>query len=254
MSARAEGELAADRHDSELDLSADDSLPWLESDDGGEGSDGVDTAQVIGFVLVLLAVLAIVVGAVWYFSNDGDGQFEPDGSTIAAPDGPIKERPEDPGGKRFAGTGNVAPVVGEGGVRESRVAVDDDSGEGVASAASQGATSAAREQPQDVPASATAPDADNDDADSDDTPREAAPSSGVAVQLAAYRSRERAQQGWRELRARTDVLDGVNHRIVRGVVDIGTVYRLQALAGNRAAGEALCDALKADGLDCQVKS
>ena len=232
---------AAGGQDGELDLSADDSLPWLESDADEDGSGGVDTAQVIGFGLVLLAVLALVVGAVWYFSRAGSSEFEPDGSIIAAPDGPIKVRPDDPGGKEFAGTGNVAPVVGEGGVRESRVAVEDVS---EARAGDDGAQ-AEGQKPAAEASGITDQGADRADEERLD---------GVAVQLAAYRSRERARRGWRELRARTDVLNGVSHRIVRGVVDIGTVYRLQAIAPDRSAGDALCDALKADGLDCQVKS
>jgi len=207
----------------ELALTGDDSLPWLESDDEVEEGGGIDTAQVIAFALVLLALLALVVGAIWYFTNrGGEGEFEPDGSTIAAPDIPVKVRPDDPGGKEFEGTGNVAPVVGEGQTREGRVAT---------------------EQPQAEPDQA--PDA---------APRqESLAAQGVAVQLAAYSSRARAQQGWGELSRRTDALSGVRYRIAEGEIDIGTVYRLQALAGDRAAADALCAALKADGLDCQVK-
>jgi hypothetical protein len=77
--------------------------------------------------------------------------------------------------------------------------------------------------------------------------------SGVGVQLAAYSTRARAEQGWSDLSRRTDALAGVKHRVVEGKVDIGTVYRLQAIAGDRTAANALCSALKSDGLDCQVK-
>ncbi|MGB3710444.1 MAG: SPOR domain-containing protein [Erythrobacter sp.] len=221
------------QHD-ELDLAADDSLPWLESDEQDVNGGGVDTTQIVGFILGLAAILVVVVGAVWYISNAGSGSGpEPDGSTIAAPEGPIKERPDDPGGKEFAGTGNVAPVVGEGGTREGRLATSDE-----ASGEDDGTPSADT--------------ASTDEAAAENEPEPAL--SGVGVQLAAYRSRERAQQGWRDLRARTEVLNGVDYRITRGVVDIGTVYRLQAIASNRAAGIALCERLKADGLDCQVKS
>jgi len=77
--------------------------------------------------------------------------------------------------------------------------------------------------------------------------------SGVGVQLAAYSTRARAEQGWSELSRRTGKLAGVKYRIVEGKVDIGTVYRLQAVAGDRASADRLCAGLKADGLDCQVK-
>jgi len=218
-----------DAGEGELDLADTDSLPWLESDADDEDAGGLDTGQILGFAGVLIALLAAVVGAVWYVSNRAAGsEAVADGSVIAAPAGPIKERPEDPGGKTFAGTGNVAPVVGEGGTREAVVA----------------APPAAAPAPKPVPsASASAA-----------APAAAAPDmSGVGVQLAAYSSRARAEQGWADLTRRTDALSGVRHRVVKGRVDIGTVYRLQAIAATRAEAEQLCAALKADGLDCQVK-
>lgn len=204
--------------DSQLDLSEDDSLPWLEADEDDEVAGGVDTAQVIGFALILITILIGVVGVIWYFGNRAsDATMVADGSTIEAPEGPIKVRPDDPGGKEFDGTGNVAPVVGEGGTRDGVMATDE-------------------------PAE-----------DSEVEPVAEAPATGVGVQLAAYSSRARAEQGWNDLTRRTAVLSGVRYRIEEGTVDIGKVYRLQAVAGDRAAADQLCAALKADGLDCQVK-
>jgi hypothetical protein len=220
----------------ELALPADDSLPWLESDEEEDDAGGIDTAQVIGFAAVLVALLALVVGGIWYFANrSGEGEFVADGSTIAAPDTPVKVKPDDPGGKEFEGTGNVAPVVGEGGTSESRVATP------------EAELPPLPGEPAEDPVAA------------ETKPQPAAPqppstkASGVPVQLAAYSSRARAQQGWSELTRRTDALSGVDYRVVEGRIDIGTVYRLQALAGDRASAERLCAALKADGLDCQVK-
>jgi hypothetical protein len=215
-----------DEADGELDLADTDNLPWLESDEDDEDAGGLDTGQILGFAGLLIVLLAAVVGAVWYVSNRTAGsEAVADGSVIEAPAGPIKERPEDPGGKTFAGTGNVAPVVGEGGTREAVVAAPE-----------------APPAPKPVPSASAAPSA-----------APAADMSGVGVQLAAYSSRSRAEQGWADLTRRTDALTGVKHRVVEGRVDIGTVYRLQAVAPNRTEAEALCAALKSDGLDCQVK-
>ena len=217
----------------ELDLADTDNLPWLESDAEDEDAGGLDIGQILGFAAVLIGLLAVVVGAVWYVSNRSTGaEAVADGSVIAAPEGPIKERPEDPGGKTFAGTGNVAPVVGEGGTRKAVVAEK---------------TVAA---PAPVPAPSPRPSAS---ASAAAVPAPQANVPGVGVQLAAYGTRARAEQGWSDLSRRTDVLAGVKYRVVEGKVDIGTVYRLQAVAPNRAEAEKLCEALKADGLDCQVK-
>ncbi|WP_296717918.1 SPOR domain-containing protein [Erythrobacter sp.] len=213
--------------DGELDLADTDNLPWLESDEDDEAAGGLDTGQILGFAALMILLLAVVVGAVWYVSNRAAGSDAvADGSVIAAPEGPIKERPENPGGKEFAGTGNVAPVVGEGGQREAVVA------------APEAPPPAPKPAPSASPATKPVPAADM---------------LGVGVQLAAYSTRARAEQGWSDLSRRTDALSGVKHRVVEGKVDIGTVYRLQAIAGDRTAANALCSALKSDGLDCQVK-
>jgi len=217
----------------ELDLADTDNLPWLESDADDEDAGGLDIGQVLGFAGGLILLLAVVVGAVWYVSNRSAGaEVVADGSVIAAPEGPIKTRPDNPGGKEFAGTGNVAPVVGEGGTREAVVAEKK-------MVTAPTPTPAPKPTPS-PSASATAT---------------AAPAavSGVVVQLAAYGTRARAEQGWSDLSRRTDALAGVKYRVVDGKIDIGTVFRLQAVAANRAEADKLCAALKADGLDCQVK-
>lgn len=231
----------------ELDLADTDNLPWLESDEEDEDAGGIDTAQIMLFAAALVLLLGAVVAAVWYVSNRAAGEpVVADGGVIPAPEGPIKTRPEDPGGKEFAGTGNLAPVVGEGGQRDAVVAttdlppLPDPTGPG-APAPSATAPAATKPVPVAKPSAAAAPAAP------------AAAVSGVGVQLAAYGTRARAEQGWSDLSRRTDALKGIKHRVVEGKVDIGTVYRLQAVAGSRAEAERLCAALKADGLDCQIK-
>lgn len=221
--------------DDELDLADTDNLPWLESDAEDEEAGGLDIGQILGFAGVLVLVLAAIVGGVWYVSKHASSaDVVADGSVIEAPAGPIKERPEDPGGKQFAGTGNIAPLVGEGETREAVVA-----------APAAPATPSPKPAPS-ASASAAAAAAKTPAAPTPDM-------SGVGVQLAAYSSRARAEQGWSDLARRTEALSGVKHRVVEGKVDIGTVYRLQAVAGSRADAERLCTALKADGLDCQIK-
>lgn len=220
-----------DEGDGELDLADPDNLPWLESDADDEDAGGLDIGQILGFAGGLMVLLVAVVGAVWYVSQRSAGaDAVADSSVIEAPAGPIKERPEDPGGKTFAGTGNIAPLVGEG---ESREAVVADT-----TVAPIPAPPAKPAPSSSASASAAAP-----------APQVA----GVGVQLAAYGTRARAEQGWVDIARRTEALASVKHRVVEGKVDIGTVYRLQAVAPSRAEAEKLCAALKADGVECQVK-
>ena len=231
--------------DGELDLSADDSLPWLEADEDDEGAGGGDNTQIVILALILLGILALAVGTVWLFGSKVVENAEvADGSVIEAPEGPYKERPDDPGGKEFAGTGNVAPVVGEGGAPEGVMNTNGNGAGAAGAGASSGEAGSAR---------ATATAGAKASGQSGSQSGATSSRSGVGVQLAAYSSRARAEQGWSELSRRTDALSGMRYRIEEGVVDIGTVYRLQAVAGDRAAADQLCAKLKSDGIDCQVK-
>ena len=213
----------------------DERLPWLES------SDYEDEERTGGFnptllLLLLIPVAAILIGgAWWYFSQRPDPGMVADGSTIQAPEGDYKERPEDPGGKEFAGTGDTSFAVGEGQTREGRLA------EGNA--------------PRPSVTTATPEDAGtgSDTASSSDDNANASASGGVGVQVGAYSTKAGAEAGWQRLTSQTEALSGLRHRVVQGQVDIGTVYRLQAVAGDRAAANALCSRLRSDGIDCAVK-
>lgn len=199
-------------------------LPWLESGDDDYEEEGVDGGRIFGFVLLALIALAAFVGGIWWFGNrGGDPELVADGSTIEAPPGPYKERPEDPGGKEFEGTGNLAPAVGEGKETEGRLA--------------DNSPRHAAEAPKGTPSATASP----------------AAASGVGVQVGAYSTKADAEAGWQKLQSQTDKLTGVSHRVIQGQADIGTVFRLQAVAGDAAAASRLCAALKSDGVACQVK-
>lgn len=253
MMIEAEFEEIEGEGEDELDLSSEDSLPWLESDED-EAAGGYDFTQFLGFGVILLALLGAMVGGIWFLTNrTGDAATVADGSTIEAPEGPYKERPDDPGGKEFAGTGNVAPVVGEGQTREGVMADGAESGSGTTDGASRSVTDTAASTGSSG-SSASETGGGGSTGDGGATSGSSATSgSVVGVQVGAYGSRARAEAGWQTLLGSSDALSGVRYRIVKGEADIGTVYRLQALASNRTAADQLCNALKADGLPCQVK-
>ena len=221
--------IAASSDETELEelslIDDDEPLPWLESDYDEEPA-GADTGRIIGFALLSLVALALILAAVWFMLRDRpDPDLQPIGTTIAAPEGPIKERPEDAGGKTFEGTGNVAPNVGEGRTTEGRLGED---------TAPKPSIDVATSAPADETGTSTAP-------------------SGVGVQVGAYSSRASANAGWSTLIGQTSLLQGVEHRVLTGQVDGSTVYRLQAVAGDTPAAERLCSELKDDGIACQVK-
>ena len=215
----------------ELGLVEDDAaLPWLETDYDDEPA-GVDTGRIVGFVLLSLVTLALILAAIWYFLRDrADPDLQPEGTTIAAPEGPIRERPEDAGGQTFEGTGNVAPTVGEGQGTEGRLAADETPRPSIDTVTTEDRAEAAA-----------------------GSGAEGATTGGVGVQVGAYSTRDRATAAWATLRGQTDALQDFRHRIVEGQVDGGTVYRLQAIAADAGAADRLCDTLKNDGIACQVK-
>lgn len=192
-------------------------LPWLEGDDDYE-REGVDTARIAAFAIIGLIVVGLIVGSIWWMSRDRtDAALLADGSTIEAPEGPYKTKPEDPGGKEFAGTGDTSFAVGEGKSREGQLAEDEVARPSI------------------------------------DTQAASPVAKGVGVQVGAYSTRAAAEQGWSKLVSQYPVLSGTSHRIVEGTADIGTVYRLQAVAGDAASAKSLCDRFRAAGGTCQVK-
>lgn len=223
-------------------------LPWLETDDDRDYEPGLPTARLVTMGLIALGVLAALIGAIWWLSNRTTGEPPADGHIIAAPEEPYKTRPAEKGGKTFAGTGDTSFAVGEGQAREGRLA-EQAPAPSIASTVSEAedepapapATSAAAATPKPTPSATQVAVA----------PEPAA--SGTAVQVGAFPDRAAAEDAWQRLTRQTEVLSGVRHRVVEARVDIGRVYRLQALAGDRASAQRLCAALKSDGLACFVK-
>lgn len=211
-------------------------LPWLESpeDDEWDDSQGSDNSKLAGFVLMGLVALAAIVGGIWWATNRGpDPALVADGSVIEAPDQPYKQAPQDPGGKTFDGTGDSSFAVSEGQNRPPQLGGEPSAPVAAAPVAT----------PSQAAAPAAAP-----------APAAAAASGGVGVQVGAFSSKATAEAGWTKLVGQAGAaLSGVPHRVVAGNADIGTVYRLQAVAPDAASAQALCGKLKAAGISCQVK-
>ena len=220
----------------QLDLGDEDAaLPWLEGDDDGEYETG-NSGQLALLVLLGLVAIAVIGGGIWWaMSASRDSELVADGSVIEAPAEPYKQRPSDPGGKTFEGTGDTSYVVSQGDERPARLGEASPAAKPAptpaakpATASESGAAPAATSAPAEVP--------------------------GVGVQVAAYSTRATAEAGWGTLSRQYEALSGLKHRVVEGKADIGTVYRLQAVTETAAAAKTLCNSLRASGLNCQVKN
>lgn len=218
-------------------------LPWLEGDDEEEYESG-NSGQMILLVLLGLLAIGVVVGGIWWMSQrPTDQDLIADGSVIEAPDEPYKEKPEDPGGKTFEGTGDTSFAVSEGETRPARLGEAPPTPQPGFTAMDKGGESASP-KPSASASASPAPAATSSPVDA----------RSVGVQVGAFSTRESAEAGWSKLAAQYSALSGLRHRIVEGQADIGKVYRLQALAADAGEARSLCSTLRSSGLNCQVKN
>lgn len=218
-------------------LDEDERLPWLESADDDDDVGAVDTGRLLRFVALAIALLAAILGGIWFINHRAGGKPVPDGGIVQAPAEPYKTEPGDKGGKTFAGTGDSAYAVSEGKSTQAKLAGSETPAAAIPSAPASPAAAAKPATKAPAPAASAAP----------------AAVAGVGVQVGAYSSEKAAEAGWARLSSANAALKSVKHRIVEGSADIGTVYRLQAVAPDAASAQALCGKLKAAGISCQVK-
>jgi hypothetical protein len=216
--------------DDNLGLDDPERLPWLETADGYDYEDSSSPLKVAGMVLGGLALLAAIVGGIYWIQRNQSGGASGNGELIAAQEGDYKVAPANPEGKSFQGEGDAAFAASEG----KKVGLNIDPAKAKASATPATGASAA---PGAAPAKMGP-----------------APAAGSGfVQLGAYSDSAKADQAWAAMSKRFAMLAGVNRRIAEGAAEGGRkVYRLQAVTANPAAAQQLCAKLKAAGENCMV--
>jgi len=213
----------------------DEDLPWLEADEYEEEA-GFDWRLLV-YALLGLAVVGALLAAIWFFTRDRpDPELVADGSTIEAPEGAYKQRPDDPGGTQVAGTGDQAFEVAEGEGTRGRIS-DGDEGSGEARPAID------REQS----------DSSSADSDSSEEASAASSSGSVYVQIGAFGSQSDADTAWNSAVGRYSVLSGMRHRVVEADVNGAKVYRLQVITSNRSSADSTCRAIRNAGGDCYIR-
>lgn len=217
-------------NDSGLNLDDPDRLPWLETADGYEYDGSASPLKVAGLVLGGLALLAAIVGGIYWMQRNKSGGANGNGEVIAAQEGDYKVRPDasEAGGKSFEGEGDAAFAASEGKKTNSVIGKGDS-----APAAAKGAAAA---KPGATPAT-NAP----------------VPAGAVMVQLGAFGDANKAASAWGELTNKYAALSGLQRKIVEASGEGGRkVFRLQAVTANAAAAQALCGKVKSAGGNCLV--
>lgn len=207
-------------NENDLGLDDPDRLPWLETADGYDYDQGASPLKVAGMVLGGLALLAAIVGGIYWLQRNQTGGATGNGELIAAQEGDYKVRPEDPEGKKFEGEGDAAFAASEGTKTDAVIA-----------------------KPGVAQATATAKPAANS----------ATPAGAVMVQLGAFGDAAKAETAWAALGKRFGFLSGINRKIAEANVEGGRkVFRLQAVTANASAAQQLCAKLKAAGENCLI--
>ena len=201
-----------------------DRLPWLETADGYEYDEGASPLKVAAMVLGGLALLAAIVGGIYWLQRNQSNGSTGNGELIAAQEGDYKVKPDEAGGKTFEGEGDSAFAASEGKKTGATIAPTTKIGDPKAA----------------TPAAAASVSG-------------AAPAGAVMVQLGAFGDSAKADTAWAALSKRFGFLSGVNRKIAEASGEGGRkIFRLQAITANATAAQQLCAKLKAAGENCLI--
>lgn len=210
----------------------DDQLPWLQAVDDEQEPAGISAGRMIGALLVVLIAVA-AVGGTFFWLGQREAAVEGPPELIAAPPGPYKIKPDDPGGLDVSGESQTAFETSAGEDRDSRLDLD-----------AVPETPVEKPEPKRIPPGETR----------EPLPPEGAPKltpgsvSGSTIQLGAFQNQAQAERAWSALAARFPSLAAMTKLIV----PFSGGIRLRAAAASAAEARAACAALKAAGENCFV--
>lgn len=210
----------SDVNSDSLDLDDENRLPWLESAEDYDGEDEYSPVRVALFVGLGIALLAAIVGGIYWMQNRDAGGLSGDGTLIAAQEGDYKVRPDDPQARKFEGEGDASFAASEGQGTAGKL--------GVAPPVEAPIKKAASVTPS-------------------------APGSAM-IQLGAFSSASQADSAWSGFARRFADIGALPKKIVQGTVEGGTIYRLNAVASSVSTAQKVCNGLKAAGESCIVVS
>lgn len=235
-----------------------DDKPWLEEVQPEEGDGGFVEKYRPQIILVGVVVLVAFLGLIFYAYQSGKNGAPPEPPLVSAPDGPIREKPEDPGGIDIPDRDKLVynRVSGED-VEDDGVTLEPGPELPEELPAEASAASAATEpeplegqaeKPADEPVAETVEAAEAPAEDS----QPAAADGNFMIQLGAFGSRESAERAWETLKGKHgEVLGPLAPDYEPLKRAGGTLYRLRAGGfADRPAAEDACAKLKAAGQGC----
>lgn len=210
-----------------------DQLPWLQAVEDEQQPRGLSARRMLVALLVVASVVALTAGVFfWLGQRDSGAVGVPE--LIAAPPGPYKVKPKDPGGLDVSGDSRTAFETSAGEDRDSRLDLNAMPEEPVAKPpADEPKRLPPNETREPLPATGTPP----------PVPGSAG---GSVIQLGAFQNQAQAERAWNALSARFPGIAAMNKLIV----PFSGGIRLRAAAASPAEARAACQALKAAGEKC----
>ena len=228
-------------------LDDEDRLPWLEAVEEDDDKDGPGAAKLIAFVVIGLVAIGLIVGGLSWMGNRETVTASVEPEVIPAPAGDYKTKPEEAGGMKVAGEGDISAAASAGAdpkgsldvnkVPEAPVARQ----QPVQQPAQKAETKAAAPKAAPEPAVKESPKAD--------APAAAPAAGGATVQLGAFSSQASANSAWKAMSARFKYLAPLTQSVTTTTNGGKTLYRLRA-SGPGAAE--LCGRLRVAGESCVV--
>lgn len=207
-------------------------LPWLEPVDDEDEPPALSARKMAAAILVVLLAAALVAGTLFWLGRSGGDEGTGPPELIKAAPGPVKVKPDNPGGIDVAGDSETAFATGAGEQVDGQLDLGAVPEEAIARPrpAAEAPPPAATEEPA-KPAVANA-----------------APAAPNQVQLGFYGSASEAEAAWKTLSGRFPAIAGAG----KIVVPYQSGQRLRAGFASPAEARAACQLLKAAGDACFV--
>ena len=208
-------------------------LPWLEAVDDEDQPRNVSAGKMMAALAMVLLGVAIIAGTSFYLGREQGGSGPPE--LIAAPEGPYKVKPVDPGGLDVSGESGTAFATGAGEDQDAQLDVSRMDEPPPPPPPAEGETPAPKPKPEVKKPEPV-------------TVQVTSGAAGSTVQLGAYGSTAKAETAWKMLSSRFPAVAALSKQIV----PYNGGYRLRGVAGSPAAAKDACAAVTAGGENCFV--
>lgn len=237
-----------ERMNDSLALDDEDRLPWLEPAYDESDDEEVSFVRLGLFVVAGLALLGLIVGAIYLIRNQLASPESP--QVITAPAGAYKVPAHEADTKKFEGEGDASYAASEGVDRVGRIDPSRMPETPMTTSGTVETGSPEKSTPAIVSSSVRAPVVDQRGGVSSTATVSGPKPSGPVIQLGAFASEAIARDSWARLSKRFDYLAELSHSIEPVTVNGAKFYRLRVAAGKDAS--TLCGRLKVAGENCIV--